>query len=83
MFLTQTVRKFGMVAPDGLDREITLGGHTWNLARPHDRGLCLAVQDEVDALVTHLAPECTQLCQHTAARNAERQEEPEVLAARS
>ena len=48
-----------------------------------DRQLCLASQDEVDALVTHLAPECIQLSQHTAARNADRQEEPDVLAARS
>ena len=83
MLLTQSVRKLGMIAPDGLDREFPLGSHTWNLALPHDRQLCLALQDEIDALVTHLAPECTQLCQHTAARNAERQEEPEVLAARS
>ena len=83
MLLTQSVRKLEMIAPDGLDRAFPLGSHTWNLALPHDRQLCTALQDEIDALVTHLAPECTQLCQHTAARNVERQEEPEVVAARS
>ena len=83
MRLTQSVRALGMVAPDRLDREFPLGSHTWNLALPHDRQLCLALQDEVDAIITHLAPECTHLCQHTAARNADRQDEPEVKAARA
>ena len=51
-----------MYAPDGIDRQLSVGGRSWDLELVSDQERCEELVTELDPVAVHSAPPCTKVC---------------------